>query len=96
MTIAPATQKIQLIEGQFTPSEASDIICGMLTEKIKFHKVQRLSEFIGNCESSDTDSHRRIAELEEERRKMKAFAAEARATGSKITISGTLQMSMED
>ena len=56
-------QEIKLVEGHFTPSDASDIIGSVLDVKINFHKLKRLSKTEGNekdlCEY-DSD---RITEL---------------------------------
>jgi len=35
------TQKINLVDGNFTVSEASDVVLTLLNEKINFHKLQR-------------------------------------------------------
>ena len=35
-------QKFQLVKGDFTPSEASDVIMSLIDEKINFHQKQRL------------------------------------------------------
>lgn len=36
---AKTAQKIQLVDGNFTVSEASDIVQALLNEKINFHKL---------------------------------------------------------
>ncbi len=62
------SQKIQLVKGEFTPSEASHIVMSLIDEKINFHKIQRLQIWEGNhkCKTSQFDG--RIAELEKRKR----------------------------
>lgn len=87
-------QKIQLVDGEFTVSEASDVVLSLLNEKINFHKLQRLSW----CEGSQTADTKfpdgRIAELEHEKSVAKEFFADARAKGKTIKIDGILNISL--
>lgn len=41
-------RRIQLVDGTFTPTEASDVINALIDEKINFHKIQRLKIYEGN------------------------------------------------
>jgi hypothetical protein len=90
------TQKIQLVDGVFTVSEASDVVLSLLNEKINFHKLQRLSL----CEGLETANTKfpdeRITELEHEKSVAKEFFAEARAKGITIKIDGILKISIND
>ena len=36
-TLVRTKQKIQLVDGTFTPSETSDVVIALLQEKINFH-----------------------------------------------------------
>lgn len=78
MVATEVTQKINLIDGKFTPSEASDIIEALIREKINFHKIQRLQSWIGdeNCDTEQLSG--RIGELVKEKKIAKAFFNEAR------------------
>jgi len=96
MLLAEVTQKINLVDGRFTPSEASDVIEALIREKINFHKVQRLQKLIGDCDCETGELSGRISELLEEKQKAKAFFAEARQAGRNVVISGTLEISFED
>lgn len=96
MVVTEVLQKINLVDGQFTPSEASDVINALIKEKINFHKLQRLC-VTEHCETSDTGHlDGRIGELTRERETAARFIKEARSAGKKITISGTLELSFED
>ena len=89
-------QKVQLVDGKFTPSEASDVISALIEEKINFHKIQRLSLCEGNENSNLSYPNGRIAELKEEKRIAKEFLAKARAQGVNVRINGTLEITFEE
>lgn len=87
-------QKIQLVDGEFTVSEATDVVMSLIDEKLNFHKLQRLSLSEG-FSGADTDyPDGRIGELEHEKAVAIAFFKEARKSGAKITINGTLEISI--
>lgn len=87
-------QKIQLVKGEFTPSEASDVITSLLNEKINFHKLQRLQISEGNhgCETDQLDG--RIKELEEEKRIAREYIAKIRENGKNLGINGILEITV--
>jgi len=89
-------QEIKLIDGLFTPSEAADILNGVLDVKINFHKLQRLSRTEGNINDScefDTD---RIVELIDSRQDAKSFLTDARLKGKKLKIESTVTITLEN
>lgn len=86
-------QKVQLVEGQFTPSEASDIISALIDEKINFHKLQRLGRTEGNIHADCEYPNNRVKELEDERMIAKEFIKIARKEGQNLRINGTLEIS---
>lgn len=88
-------QKVQLVEGKFTPSEASDIISALIKEKINFHKLQRLGRSEGNINADCTYPDGRIEELEHERIIAKEFIKMAREEGYNLKINGTLEIAFE-
>jgi hypothetical protein len=85
-------EKIQLVDGEFTPIEALDVIRNLIDEKINFHKVQRLSiterEQYGETGYPDG----RIRELMQEKEKAKEALLEAYEKGYQIRINGILEM----
>lgn len=90
------TQKIQLVDGVFTVSEASDVVLSLLNEKINFHKLQRLSLCEGSAQANTKFPDDRITELENEKSIAKEFFAEARAKGITMKIDGILKISIND
>ena len=91
-TVKKVTQQVNLVEGMFTPSEALDVVQALIDQKINFHKIQRLSwrEGHDNCNTEYPDG--RIAELMEEKKKVRAYINELRANGNLIKIDGRLSL----
>jgi hypothetical protein len=84
---------IHLVKGVFTPSEATDILNGLIDEKINFHKIQRLQRWEGNHNSDTKDLNNRISELENEREKIMNYILEMKVAGKSIKIEGNLEFS---
>jgi hypothetical protein len=89
-----STQKIQLVKGSFTPSEASHVIMNLIEEKINFHKLQRLQLWEGNHKGKTEHLDGRIKELEEEKRIVRDFIKSARGLGHNLEINGTLEITI--
>lgn len=87
-------QKIQLVKGEFTPSEASHIIVNLIDEKINFHKIQRLQIWEGNHKCKTDQLDERIKELEKEKVIAREFINKARSLGQKLKINGILEISV--
>lgn len=90
------TQKIDLINGSFTASEASDIINSVLNVKINFHKLQRLSITEGNNKDECIYDNARIDELIKERRIAKEYFSKARLEGKKLKMLSIIKIEIED
>lgn len=95
MVINEVTQKIQLVEGKFTPSEAGDVVTALINEKINFHKIQRLSLKEGDEAANVNYPNGRIQELVTEKRVAKDFIKEARRQGYNVRINGILEITFE-
>lgn len=94
--IESKTQKIQLIKGEFTLSEAYDIINALIDEKINFHKIQRLQFWEGNHNYESGQLDGRIKELEEEKRIARDFLNKARSAGGNLKINGSIEITLAD
>lgn len=93
-TLVRTKQKIQLVDGTFTPSETSDVVLALLQEKINFHKLQRISWCEGDQDANTRYPDGRIAELEEEKKTIKEFVAQIRHEGKRLRIDGVLNISL--
>ncbi|NNK83041.1 MAG: hypothetical protein HKO92_07945 [Flavobacteriaceae bacterium] len=96
MITTEIAHEVKLIDGEFTPSEALDIINGLIKEKINFHKIHRLSMLEGNvnCDTKTDDS--RVSQLLKAKEDFKAFYKEAKQEGRKFKISGLLELELVD
>ncbi|QLG45656.1 hypothetical protein [Costertonia aggregata] len=95
-TVAKTKQKIQLVDGVFSPSEASDVILSLINEKINFHKLQRLSWCEGSATADTKYPDDRIKELEKEKEIVKEFISAVRHEGKKLKIDGILNITLEE
>ena len=90
------SQKIQLVKGEFTPSEASHVILSLIDEKINFHKIQRLQFREGNDECITDSLDGRIQELENEKEIAKRFIRSTRGLGQNLRINGILEITVAE
>lgn len=97
LTQTPKTaQKINLIDGYFTASEASDIINNVLNVKINFHKLKVFSRIVGNSNDKCETDNGRIDELINEQEIAKEFFKNVRLEGGKLKIKSTIEISLEN
>ncbi len=89
-------QKIKLIDGCFTSSEATDIINNILDVKINFHKIQRLSRTEGNINDACEFDNGRIVELIDSKHDAKSFLTNARLQGKKLKIESIVTIKVEN
>ena len=87
------TQKVHLVDGMFTPSEALDVIQSLIDQKINFHKLQRLSWREGQDDCNTDYPDGRISELLAEKKKIREHINRVRSSGNLIRINGVLDLS---
>ena len=95
-TLVKTKQKIQLVDGTFSASEAADVILALLDEKINFHKLQRISWCEGDTDANTNYPDSRINELQKEKQILKDFINSVRHEGKKLRIDGILNITLED
>lgn len=96
LEVTKKTQKIDLINGCYSASEASHIINSVLKVKINFHKLHRLSIREGNENDKCELDNGRINELINEQEIAKQFFSQARLEGKKLKMTGTIHIEIED
>lgn len=89
-------QKVQLVNGVFTPSEAADIVGSLIDEKINFHKIQRLQRWEGDHKCDTGDLNDRITELEQDRAQALEFIGQIRKEGKTLRINGILEITVAE
>ena len=95
-SIMKTKQNIQLVDGEFTPSEASDVIISLIDQKINFHKLQRLALCEGYYGADTEYPDSRIGELQAEKEIAREFISEVRYQGKKLKINGVLEITLVD
>ncbi|WP_417371816.1 hypothetical protein [Gelidibacter japonicus] len=90
--IAAKEQKIQLVNGEFTPSQASDVIMSLINQKINYHKIEGLQLWERNHKYDQEPLSNRIKELEVERKIASDFISKMREEGKNLKITGILKM----
>ena len=90
------TQKINLIEGEFSASEVKDVITSLIDEKINFHKLQRLSWCEGDHGADTAFPDGRIGELQREKEIAREFINGLRGQGKRFKMEGVVRITMLD
>ena len=90
------TQEIQLVKGEFTPSQASDIIMALINQKINYHKIEGLQNWERNHKYDHEPLNNRINELEEEKRIAADFISKMREQGKNLKIKGIIEMTASE
>lgn len=96
MNATKVIHKVQLVDGEFTAQEASEVVNALLNEKISFHRLHRLGMNEANMDCDTSLDGSRIDELKQEKEDFKTFYAEALANGKKVRISGKLDVEIID
>lgn len=87
-------QKIQLVDGEFTVSEANDIVKNLINEKINFHKLQRLALYEGSSKSNTEFADDRIKQLENDKVTSNEFFKDKYGKNFTISINGVLEITV--
>ncbi|QYJ68900.1 hypothetical protein [Flavobacterium litorale] len=89
------TEILKLIDGTFNPTDASQVILGLINHKINFHGLDAFSNEIRN---RDDDGHaaERVTELTLEKARMQRIAQKANESGKRIKISCDIHVSVVD
>jgi hypothetical protein len=87
-------RKIQLVDGEFTPSQASDIISSLIEQKINYHRLEGLQNWERNHTYDEEPLRNRIKELNDEMKRFKDFVSELKEKGKNVKIEGVIKMSV--
>ncbi|MFN8359953.1 MAG: hypothetical protein U0264_08550 [Candidatus Kapaibacterium sp.] len=89
------SETLSIIEGNFTPGEANEILSQMISSKINFHNLRNLSsqERYGK---DDEISHIRIPALWKEMEKLQAIVSEAYRNGKRLAVTSAIQIVLTD
>jgi hypothetical protein len=85
---------IRLVDGEFTPSQASEVISSLINQKINYHKLEVLQNWERNHKYDQEPLLNRIKELENEMKRTKDFVSAMKGSGKKVKIDGVIKMSV--
>ena len=88
--------KLQLLDGVYTPSEASSVINSMIMEKVNFHKIHALSLWEGDHEVDASNDYKNVEELLKEKENFKILCQTARIEGKRLKVSCALDFELVD
>lgn len=83
----------ELIKGEFSPEEASEIVYDLFSKKINFHEVKNFSKLIRKG-TEDQKSNERIVELKADKNQAKELINKAAASGKSIRITSTISIEL--
>lgn len=88
-------EKLTLIEGEFFPDEAKEILANIFSTKIHFHEMKNFSsqERFGK---QDEIAQQRIPLLQKELKKLNEILSEAKVENKKLLVSSHINISLID
>ena len=89
-------REINLIEGDFTPSEAADLINELVDVKLNFHKLHRLSLTERDRNDTCEFDNSRIDELHTDKIKNRDFFKSLKKQGKKLQIKSIIEITVVD
>lgn len=88
-------RKINLIIGEFTPIEASELLIDLYNKNINFNKIQNFSSQV-RFGVDDENALSRIQELKESVEQIKEIVTEAKASQRNVFIKSFLEIELEE
>jgi hypothetical protein len=89
-------KKVKLVDGTFTPAEASDILNNLINQKINYHKIEKLQQWEQNHNINEKPYINRLQELEADKKAINSFITEMMQEGKRLSISGVLTIKTID
>lgn len=88
-------ENLSLIEGEFTPEEAREILINIFSKKVNFHERRNFSsqERFGK---DDPIALKRIPELKQSIEKITTLMSEASANDKQVVISSQINIQLVD
>jgi hypothetical protein len=87
--------EFKLIDGQFYPNEAMNVLMSLFNSKIEYHQLESFSNQIRSG-SDVSSSQNRIQSLKNSVESIKAIINEAEVNGKQLKIEGLIQVTFVD
>ncbi|MCC4212047.1 hypothetical protein [Leeuwenhoekiella parthenopeia] len=88
------TETFQLIDGEFSPAEASTVIMNLLDEKINFHKIRKLQIWEKDHTINTDKINARIEALEAEKAKAQQTFKKLAQTNTRLKVDGAIKITL--
>lgn len=89
------TDELVLVDGTFTPDEATDVLLTMIRKKIDYHNGLIFDTW-ERCSEACPDSEARLKALRQLREQILSIGAEARSSGQKMQIRCEIEIDLVD
>lgn len=89
------TETLTIIDGNFTPDEAKEILSNMFSSKINFHNIKNWSsqERLGQ---DDAVAQKRIPALRNEMEKLEGILSEAKSKKKRLVVNSQIKITLQD
>ncbi len=86
-----ATKQFELINGEFSPKDAKDILSHLFQEKINFHKVKNFNNHLRKGQGCEINVNRAL-ELVQTKEEVLELLSHAEHEGKKLVISANISI----
>lgn len=90
-----STHSLKLIEGEFIPNEANDILCELISSKIRYHSLKILN-IKENFDGDVSHSEKRIEDLKHMNSSLKKIISFAKQEGLLLNIKSSIDIELVD
>lgn len=91
----PSEHEFKLIDGQFYPKDAKNVLLSLFNTKIDYHQLESFSNEIRGG-SGVSSSQKRIQSLKNSIENIKSLIKEAELNGKQLKIEGLIQITFID
>ncbi|MDH4091560.1 MAG: hypothetical protein OEV74_02565 [Cyclobacteriaceae bacterium] len=84
-----------LVQGDFSPNDALEIVTDLFSMKINFHEVKSFSQLI-RFGAKDPDLLQRISELKIAQKQARELINEAKESGKSVRVNSTISIELID
>ena len=96
MLATQVMKKMQFVDGEFSPSEAKDIVCKIIDDQSNFFKLQHLSHWIGDCNTEYNSFIDNSKRLNDQKCELTDIINEAKARGCKVRLQGEFKVIIDE
>ncbi len=92
MATQESNQIIQIVNGNFSPFEASDMLHELITSRINYQNIQMLRMWEGNHHFDSNEWDKKTEAMVKEKTEVIALLEKAKREGLKVEIIGNIEV----